>query len=115
LCYPAIRTPRDRASTAQGKRKKRGAYQGERRRIEYQDGLPVIDPDGEEDRIFRYIADHRDAVAHYDRCVDVEDKAEGKVSGDEIAHLQRKRVARVFKSRGLDEMVAGTQDRETPS
>jgi hypothetical protein len=76
-------------STAQGKRKKRGAYQGERRPIEYQDGLPIIDPAGEQDQIFRHIADHRAAIAHYDRCVDVEGEAEGKVSSDEFSHLQR--------------------------
>jgi hypothetical protein len=76
-------------STAQGKRKKRGAYQGERRQIEYQDGLPVIDPEGEQDQIFRHIADHRAAIAHYDRCVDVEGEAEGKVSADKFSHLQR--------------------------
>lgn len=62
----------------QRKRKARGPYK-ERRLIEYQYGLPVIDPAGEEE-IFRYIAEHPAAIAHYDRCVDVEQEAEGKVS-----------------------------------
>jgi len=51
--------------------------------------LPVIDPVGEEDHIFYHIADHRAAVAHYDRCVDVEQEAEGKVSDDEYSYLKR--------------------------
>jgi hypothetical protein len=70
------------------KGKRRGAYQNERRQIEYQDGLPVIDPAGEEDTIFRHIAEHRAAVTHYDRCVTVEQEAEGKVSADEFSYLQ---------------------------
>jgi hypothetical protein len=49
------------ALPAQGRRKYRGPYK-ERKPIEYQDGLPVIDPAGEEDLIFRHIADHRAAV-----------------------------------------------------
>jgi hypothetical protein len=75
-------------SPAQGKRKKRGAYQGERRQVEYQDGLPVIDPAGEEDFIFRHIAAHRRAIDHYDRCVTVESEAEDKVSASEYAFIQ---------------------------
>ena len=75
-------------STAQGKRKKRGAYQGERRPIEYQDGLPIIDPAGEEDEIFRFIAQHREAAAQYDRCVTVEQAAEGKVTDSEFFYLK---------------------------
>jgi hypothetical protein len=70
------------------KQKPRKMYK-EREPIEYQDGLPIIDPLGEEDEIFRHIAEHRDAIAHYDRCVDVQGDAEGKVSADELAHLQR--------------------------
>jgi hypothetical protein len=50
----------------------------------YQNGLPVIDPAGEEDEIFRHIAMHRDAIAHYDRCVDVQGEAEGMVSDNEF-------------------------------
>jgi hypothetical protein len=73
---------------AQGRRKRRGAYNKDRKPIEYQNGLPVIDPEGEEDRIFRHIAEHRAAVAHYDRCVDIEGEAEGKVSEDEFFYLQ---------------------------
>jgi hypothetical protein len=61
----------------------------ERRRMKFQDGLPVIDPAGEEDVIFRHIADHRAAIAHYDRCVDVNSDAEGKVSADEYSYVQR--------------------------
>lgn len=68
------------------KRKARGPYK-DRRPIEYQDGLPVIDPAGEEDTIFSHIAEHRAAVTHYDRCVTVEQDAEGKVSDDEYSYL----------------------------
>jgi hypothetical protein len=53
-------------SPAQGKRKARGPYKLELRPIEYQDGLPVIDPAGEEDFIFRHIAAHRAAIGHHD-------------------------------------------------
>jgi hypothetical protein len=68
-------------------RKRRGPYE-DRRRIQYQDGLPVIDPAGEEDPIFRDIAKHRAAITHYDRCVTVEQEAEGKVSDNEYFYLQ---------------------------
>jgi hypothetical protein len=71
----------------QRKRKERGPYKQQARK-EYQDGLPVIDPAGEENRIFRDIAEHRAAVTHYDRCVDAEQAAEGKVSEDEYFYLQ---------------------------
>jgi hypothetical protein len=81
-------TPSPDTPPAHRKRKARGPYK-ERRPIEYQDGLPVIDPAGEEDPIFRYIAEHRAAVVHYDRCVTVEQEAEGKVSDDEHIHLRR--------------------------
>jgi len=47
-------------------------------------GLRVIDPEGEMDRIFRDIAKHQAAAVHYDRCVDIECEAEGKVSDDEF-------------------------------
>jgi phage pi2 protein 07 len=50
--------------------------------------LPVIDPAGEEDHIFRHIAEHRAAAVHYDRCVTVEQEAEGKVSDDEYFYLK---------------------------
>jgi hypothetical protein len=73
---------------AQGKRKKRGPYKLERRQIEYQDGLPVIDPAGEEDFIFRHIAAHRAAIDHYDRCVTIESEAEDNVSASEYAFIQ---------------------------
>lgn len=74
----------------QGKQKKRNPYDSnERRRMKFQDGLPVIDPAGEEDVIFRHIADHRAAITHYDRCADVENKAEGNVSADEYSYVQR--------------------------
>jgi phage pi2 protein 07 len=69
-------------------RKRRGPYKHQRER-EYQHGLPVIDPAGQEDEIFRHIAEHRAAATHYDRCVDVANEAEGKVSADEFSHLQR--------------------------
>src|SRR5258706_8831120 len=79
--------PETEQPPAQRKRKYRGPYK-ERKPIEYQDGLPVIDPAGEEDPIFRHIASHRAAAVHYDRCVDVEQAAEGKVSDDEFSYLQ---------------------------
>jgi len=60
----------------------------ERRLIEYQDGLPVIDPAGEEDPIFHEIARHRAAITHYDRCLTVEQEAEGNVSDNEYSYLQ---------------------------
>ena len=69
-------------------RKRKGPYKQQARK-EYQDGLPVIDPAGEEDRIFRHIAEHRAAAAHYDRCVTVENDAEGNVSDNEFSYLQR--------------------------
>jgi hypothetical protein len=72
---------------AQRKRKARGLYKQQARK-EYQDGLPVIDPAGEEDRIFHEIARHRAAIAHYDRCVNAEQEAEGKASDDEFFYLQ---------------------------
>jgi len=80
--------PETEALAAPRKRKRRGPYTGERHKIEYQDGLPVIDPAGEEDPVFFDIARHRAAIAHYDRCVTVEDEAEGKVSDDEYFYLQ---------------------------
>ena len=70
------------------KRQKRGPYKLDRRQIEYQDGLPVIDPAGEEDFIFRHIAAHRAAIDHYDRCVTIESEAEDKVSASEYAFIQ---------------------------
>src|SRR3954452_7329051 len=81
-------SPETELTSAPRKGKRRGAYLGERRQIEYHDGLPVIDPTGEEDRIFRCIADHRAAATHYNRCVDVEQEAEGKASGDEYSYLR---------------------------
>ena len=82
-------TPSDAAPRpTQRERKRRGPYKQQRQR-EYQDGLPVMDPAGEEDMIFRRIAEHRAAVTHYDRCVTVEQEAEGNVSADEFSHLQR--------------------------
>jgi hypothetical protein len=69
------------------RRKRRGLYK-DRCQVEYQDGLPVIDPAGEEDPIFRDIAEHRAAITHYDRCVTVEQEAEGKVSDNEYFYLK---------------------------
>jgi hypothetical protein len=43
------------------KRKERAPYK-ERQPIEYQDGLPIIDPAGEGDEIFRHIQEHREAI-----------------------------------------------------
>ena len=77
-------TPPRETEPLLARRKRRGPYK-DRLPIEYQDGLPIIDPAGEEDRIFRDIAEHRAAVAHYDRCVIVEQEAEGKVSTDEYS------------------------------
>ena len=92
-------SPETEPLPAQATRKRRRPYKSKgRKQVEYQGGLPVIDPAGEED-LFRHIAEHRAAVAHYDRCVTVEDEAEGKVSDDEYSHLQRNtRVA-------FDEMI----------
>lgn len=39
--------------------------------------------------IFRCIADHRAAAAHYERCVTAECDTEGKASAEAFAHLQR--------------------------
>src|ERR1035437_1822823 len=72
---------------AQGRPKKWGPYK-DHKPTAYQDGLPIIDPEGEEDRIFRSIANHRAAVTHYDRCVDIEQAAEGKASSNEYSHLE---------------------------
>jgi hypothetical protein len=69
-----------------GRRRRPYKHQQERK---YQDGVPVIDPAGEKDEIFRFIAEHRAAAAHYDRCVTVENDAEGKVSDNEFSRLQR--------------------------
>lgn len=84
--------PRSESTTepipAKGRQKRRGPYK-DRKPIEYQNGLPVIDPAGEADRIFGEIARHREAAAHYDRCVTVEQEAEGNVSEDEYFYLQR--------------------------
>jgi hypothetical protein len=83
---PSAAPPETERLPAQRKRK--GPYKQQARK-EYQDGLPVIDPAGEEDRIFRHIAEHRAAAAHYDRCVTVENDAEGNVSDNEFSYLQR--------------------------
>jgi hypothetical protein len=72
---------------ARGLRKRRGPYK-DHKPIEYHDGLPVIDPAGEEDKIFRSISNHRHAATHYDRCVDIMQEAEGKASSNEYSHLQ---------------------------
>jgi hypothetical protein len=75
-------------ATEQPKRKRRGPYKLERHRIEYQDGLPVIDPAGEEDPIFQDIAKHRAAIVHYDRCIDIESAAEERdASADELFYI----------------------------
>jgi hypothetical protein len=68
-------------------RKKARPYK-DREPIEYQDGLPIIDPEGEADKIFLRIAKHREAAEHFDRCVDIVNDAEGKVSEAEYSHLQ---------------------------
>ena len=80
-------------SPQQRKRKERGPYKQQARK-EYQDGLPVIDPAGEEGQISRYIAEHRAAVTHCDRCVTVEQEAEGKVSADESSAIRATRLTR---------------------
>jgi hypothetical protein len=61
-------------------RKKTRVPYKDREPIEYQDGLPIIDPAGEADPIFSQIAKHREAAAHFDRCVDIVNDAEGKAS-----------------------------------
>jgi hypothetical protein len=47
-----------------------------------------MDPAKEEDRIFHEIARHREAIAQYERCLTVENEAEGKVSDDEYSYIQ---------------------------
>jgi hypothetical protein len=69
-------------------RKKARVPYKDREPIEYQDGLPIIDPADEADPIFSKIAKHREAAAHFDRCVDIVNDAEGKVSEAEYSHLQ---------------------------
>src|ERR1700682_1101781 len=69
-------------------RKRRRSPYKDPQPIEYQDGSPVIDPTGEKDEIFRFLAQHRAAADHYDRCVTVENEAEGKVSDSEFFYLQ---------------------------
>jgi hypothetical protein len=77
-------------SSAQGKRKKRAPYKDRARTAWHTDGLPIIDPAGEDDEIFRHIHEHRAAIDHYDRCVTLENEAEGTVSASEYAFLQHK-------------------------
>jgi hypothetical protein len=57
-------------------------------RAPHKDRRPIEYQEGEEDGIFRSIAEHRAAVAHYDRCVDIQGEAEGKVSDDEFFYLE---------------------------
>jgi hypothetical protein len=83
--HPTLRHSMSRRQRS--KRKAPGPYKQQARK-EYQDGLPIIDPAGEEDKIFRSIAKHRAAATHYERCVEIEQKAEGKVSSDEYFYLQ---------------------------
>jgi hypothetical protein len=78
-------TPLPEPMPAQSKRERRGRA----RTAWHTDGLPVIDPAGEQDHIFRHIAEHRAAIAHYDHCVTVENDAEGKVSADEHFYIQQ--------------------------
>jgi hypothetical protein len=89
---PVISAPAATASASDKpvqRKKERGAYNYlDRKRIEYQDGLPVIDPAGEEDPIFHHIAAHRRAIDHYDRCITVQCEAEGKVSDSEYTFLE---------------------------
>jgi hypothetical protein len=56
--------------------------------IEYQDGLPIIDAAGEADPIFSKIAHTGKAAAHFDRCVTLQNEAEGEVSDAEYCHLE---------------------------
>jgi hypothetical protein len=85
IAFPGLATEAPSA----GKRKKRAPYK-DREPIVYDhvDGLPIIDPAGEDDEIFRHIHEHRAAIDHYDRCVTVENEAQGKVSASEHAFLQ---------------------------
>jgi hypothetical protein len=56
---------------------------------EYQDGLPVIDPAGEDDPIFQEIAKHRAAIVQFDRCVEVENAAEERgATENELFYLR---------------------------
>jgi hypothetical protein len=72
---------------AQPKRKARGPYK-DRRAIAYQDGLPVIDPAKEEDRIFFEIARHSAARQAYTAAVAREFAAEGNVFRADFERLQ---------------------------
>jgi hypothetical protein len=83
-----IAAPMPRNEPAPPPRKKARVPYKDREPIEYQDGLPVIDPAGEADKIFLRIAKHREAAAQFDRCVDIVNDAEGKVSEAEYSHLQ---------------------------
>ena len=74
------------APAAQGA--KRQGPDKDRKPRRYQTRLPVIDPAGEQDMIFRSIAEHRTASSHYDRCVKIESEAEFNVSEDEFFYLQ---------------------------
>jgi hypothetical protein len=93
---PASPAAETEAPPAQGRRKRGGILARRKQRgpykdhkpIEYKDGLPVIDPAGEEDKIFRSIANHRATVTHYDRCLEIMQEAEGKASSNEYSHLQ---------------------------
>jgi len=79
-------TPPPEPTPSQSKRiKRRGPYKGT---AFHSDGLPVIDPAGEKDQIFRYIAEHRAAITHYDQCVTAENDAEGEASANEFLYLQ---------------------------
>jgi len=69
------------------KRRERKPYK-DREPIEYQDGLPIVDPAGEADPIFSKIAKYRETAAHFSHCVDISSAAEGKVSKAGYLHLQ---------------------------
>lgn len=58
----------------------------------YRDGLPVVDPEGKADPVFRHIAEHRAAIKHYDHCVATEPD-----NSDE-AHLAYKQMERCAKA-----------------
>jgi hypothetical protein len=75
------------APSAHGRQKRQDPHK-DRKPKTYQKRLPLIDPAGERDGIFRSIAEHRAASAHYDSCVAIESDAEFNVSEDEFFYLQ---------------------------
>ncbi|MEH2485409.1 hypothetical protein [Bradyrhizobium sp. AZCC 2230] len=62
-------------------------------------GVPLRMPAQGGDDVYIRIAEHREAAAIFDRCVDAENDAEGKVTREEFARLHR------ATARACDEMM----------